>query len=213
MARGQLDPSADYEIESLKQAVSSDLELLRGFADEARRVPAKDDPKLIALVDALAKIAKDAADEALSDEDERNRRKVVVFSYFADTVDWLSDALPDRLRARSQASVYLDRTALLTGSKGNAEEILFGFCPVSMEAPIGRDNDRFDLVLTTDVLAEGVNLQQARHIVNFDLPWNPMRLVQRHGRSTELAAPMIASSCVATSPTVGWMRCWASRNV
>ena len=36
--------------------------------------------------------------------------------------------------------------------------------------------------MTTDVLAEGVNLQQARHIINYDLPWNPMRLVQRHGR-------------------------------
>jgi len=40
----------------------------------------------------------------------------------------------------------------------------------------------YDLVVTTDVLAEGVNLQQARNIVNYDLPWNPMRLVQRHGR-------------------------------
>ncbi len=37
-------------------------------------------------------------------------------------------------------------------------------------------------MVTTDVLAEGVNLQQARHIFNYDLPWNPMRLVQRHGR-------------------------------
>ena len=37
-------------------------------------------------------------------------------------------------------------------------------------------------MVTTDVLAEGVNLQQARHIINYDLPWNPMRLVQRHGR-------------------------------
>ena len=36
--------------------------------------------------------------------------------------------------------------------------------------------------MTTDVLSEGVNLQQARHIINYDLPWNPMRLVQRHGR-------------------------------
>ena len=37
-------------------------------------------------------------------------------------------------------------------------------------------------MLTTDVLAEGQNLQQCRNIINYDLPWNPMRLVQRHGR-------------------------------
>ena len=42
--------------------------------------------------------------------------------------------------------------------------------------------DRYDLLLTTDVLSEGVNLQQAGRIINYDLPWNPMRLVQRHGR-------------------------------
>jgi SNF2 family DNA or RNA helicase len=46
--------------------------------------------------------------------------------------------------------------------------------------------DRFDLLIATDVLAEGVNLQQSRHIVNYDLPWNPMHLVQRHGRIDRL---------------------------
>jgi hypothetical protein len=69
--------------------------------------------------------------------------------------------------------------ALATIARGSA---VWGFAPVSSEAPPGRDADRFDILVTTDVLAEGVNLQQARHIINYDLPWNPMRLVQRHGR-------------------------------
>ena len=43
-------------------------------------------------------------------------------------------------------------------------------------------SDDYDILITTDVLAEGVNLQQCCHIINYDLPWNPMRLVQRHGR-------------------------------
>jgi hypothetical protein len=60
--------------------------------------------------------------------------------------------------------------------------VLWGFAPRTTDAPDGRDKDLYDIVVTTDVLAEGVNLQQARHIVNYDLPWNPMRLVQRHGR-------------------------------
>ena len=42
--------------------------------------------------------------------------------------------------------------------------------------------DRYDLLFTTDVLSEGVNLQQAGRMINYDLPWNPMRLVQRAGR-------------------------------
>ena len=49
--------------------------------------------------------------------------------------------------------------------------------------------DRFDILITTDVLAEGENLQQCRHIINFDLPWNPMRLVQRNGRINRIGSP------------------------
>ena len=52
--------------------------------------------------------------------------------------------------------------------------------PQSMEST--NQSDDFDILITTDVLAEGVNLQQCCHIINYDLPWNPMRLVQRHGR-------------------------------
>ena len=58
-----------------------------------------------------------------------------------------------------------------------------------MKAPADRREDRYDLLISTDVLAEGVNLQQCRHIVNFDMPWNPMRLVQRHGRIDRIDSP------------------------
>ena len=77
----------------------------------------------------------------------------------------------------------------MTGSSGNTEDVLFGFAPVSSQAPKGRAEDKYDLLVATDVLAEGVNLQQARHIINFDLPWNPMRLVQRHGRIDRIGSP------------------------
>ena len=44
------------------------------------------------------------------------------------------------------------------------------------------DKDKYDIMIATDVLAEGMNLQQCSNIINIDLPWNPMRLIQRHGR-------------------------------
>jgi superfamily II DNA/RNA helicase len=62
-----------------------------------------------------------------------------------------------------------------------------GFAPISTEATASED--RFDVLIATDVLAEGVNLQQCRHIVNYDVPWNPMRLVQRHGRIDRIGSP------------------------
>src|SRR5664279_4733740 len=77
---------------------------------------------------------------------------------------------------------YRGRVAAISGSDGSKEEVLWGFAPRTTDAPPTRAADRFDIVVSTDVLSEGVNLQQARHIVNYDLPWNPMRLVQRHVR-------------------------------
>ncbi len=66
---------------------------------------------------------------------------------------------------------------------------MLGFAPVSAGAMAPDDQDLFDLLLSTDVLAEGMNLQQCRHVINYDLPWNPMRLVQRHGRIDRINSP------------------------
>jgi hypothetical protein len=127
----------------------------------------------------------------------RDDRKVLVFSYFADTVNYLQDHIEEIL-ADDRLAPYRDRVAFTTGtlrktpghgvSAGTVsqEEAVSGFAPKSGGAkdatgkPLAED--RFDLIISTDVLSEGVNLQQAHNIINFDLPWNPMRLVQRHGR-------------------------------
>ena len=84
------------------------------------------------------------------------------------------------------------RLVLVQGDESSAgisrEEAVFGFTPESSEAPEGC-RDAFDVLVTTDVLAEGMNLQQCRNIINYDLPWNPMRLVQRHGRIDRIGSP------------------------
>jgi superfamily II DNA/RNA helicase len=131
--------------------------------------------------------------EGISDEDTRNKRKVIIFSYFADTVDWIVTYVMDRLASDRNLAPYRGRLVAISGKKSyegvGREEAVFGFAPVSSEAPAGLDEDRFDVLVTTDVLAEGVNLQQARNIINIDLPWNPMRLVQRHGRVDRIGSP------------------------
>ena len=60
------------------------------------------------------------------------------------------------------------------------------FAPETAAPDAFNGNDSIDILIATDVLAEGVNLQQCRNIINYDLPWNPMRLVQRHGRIDRL---------------------------
>ncbi len=181
---GVTDDAARYDVARLGEHVRRDRDLLVSFASEARAVTRSDDPNLAVLIDELADIAAEAAAEGIGPEDVRDRRKVLIFSYYADTVDWVFEHLEDATQTDERLASYRGRIASLSGASGTGskESVLWGFAPRTTDAPEGFDDDLYDIVVTTDVLAEGVNLQQARHIINYDLPWNPMRLVQRHGR-------------------------------
>ena len=186
------DASA-YDMEGLRAAVRRDGDTLRMLSEGAASITPDRDPKLAALIQALAEIARQATREATDSVDEAQRRKVLVFSFFADTVRWVRDFLATELEGRADIAAYANRIAAVSGqddlSDVSRHEAVQGFAPVSMEAPDGQAVDRYDLLISTDVLAEGVNLQQCRHIINFDVPWNPMRLVQRHGRIDRIGSP------------------------
>lgn len=177
-----LEHAADYDVDALRQAVEADQELLRAFAAEAHTVTPDRDPKLARLRDELIEIARQAEDEGVVPSEQRDKRKVIIFSYFADTAGWIHRHLQNLTATDPELAAYRDRLTMVTGDAGDRRDVLWGFAPVSSEAPPSADEDRYDILVSTDVLAEGVNLQQARHIINMDLPWNPMRMVQRHGR-------------------------------
>jgi translation initiation factor 2 beta subunit (eIF-2beta)/eIF-5 len=178
--------TAGYDVPRLRADVEADRDLLRNFSQQAYAIRRDQDPKLDKLGEQLDQILKQAEKDANDEEDKRNKRKVLIFSYFADTVDWVTDYLIDLFARDKRYASYRGRLASVVGDESrygiSREAAVFGFVPISSEAPVGRDNDLFDVLVTTDVLAEGMNLQQCRHIINYDLPWNPMRLVQRHGR-------------------------------
>ena len=173
--------ASNYRLEELRAAVENDRDLLRSYEKQARKVNQANDPKLSVLADQLAEIAAEARDEVVGEPAVRDRRKVIIFSYYTDTVEWIHEYLQDAVNTRPDLEDYRGRIVTVTGSDGDVTRIVFGFAPESAEAPEGHA-DEYDVMISTDVLAEGVNLQQARHIINYDLPWNPMRLVQRHGR-------------------------------
>ena len=181
---GLTDDAAQYEVAQLRSHVERDRDLLRSFAATARTVTRVDDPTLAELVEQLAAIATEAESTGLGAGDTRDRRKVLIFSYYADTVDWIVEFLEEMSETDPRLAAYRGRIASLSGSTAapNKDAVVWGFAPRTTDAPQELNEDRYDIVVTTDVLAEGVNLQQARHIINYDLPWNPMRLVQRHGR-------------------------------
>ncbi len=182
----QAEDVSAYNIPRLTADVRSDLELLREMAAEAAKVRREADPKLAALIETLAAIAREAAREAVDEEDRRQKQKVLVFSHYEDTIDWIESHIAKAIEHDGRLAAYRGRVASVSGEdvRGGIprEKALHGFAPVSTGALPPDAADRFDLLLCTDVLAEGMNLQQCRNVVNFDLPWNPMRLVQRHGR-------------------------------
>ncbi len=187
------EPARGYDVPRLRAAVLADRALLERYRGRAAKVTAATDPKLAALRECVVDLARRAAHDGQSDDERRDNRKVLVFSYFAETVDWIVAYLRDAVASDADLEVYRGRMASVSGQKSRdgvtREDAVFGFAPRSTQAPPERAADLFDILVCTDVLAEGMNLQQCRNIVNFDLPWNPMRLVQRHGRVDRIGSP------------------------
>ena len=98
-------------------------------------------------------------------------KKAIVFTESTETAEYLYEQL---------GSIYGDRIVYYSGQSSPAlkVEIEESFNPKFKS----RDNDKYDLLITTDVLAEGINLHRANVLVNYDLPWNPTRIMQRVGR-------------------------------
>jgi len=166
-------PASAFRPEFLSD-VKSDLELLRVIETKLGELAGLADPKL----DALAAILIDTPAE-----------KVAIFCSFADTARYLEEQLtldPGRFGGRAFAAVI--------GTETEAEQRtrqLERFCPrsVSGDWDMEPPEDAVNLLLSTDVLSEGQNLQEAQSVVSFDMPWNPQRIVQRNGRVIRLMSP------------------------
>ncbi|MFC1531509.1 helicase-related protein, partial [Gemmatimonadota bacterium] len=121
--------------------------------------------------------------------------KVIVFSQFADTVRYLET----QLRARG-----VERMAGVTGTDDDPTSYAWRFSPVSNEkrdhVPAGQE---LRVLLATDVLSEGQNLQDGAVIVNFDLPWAIIRLVQRAGRVDRIGQNAEKILCYSFLPADG----------
>ena len=186
-------PARDFDGKKLRAAVEADLSKLLELRAKAAKITPDRDPKLKVLVRELERIAAQAKEEATDAIDEAQRRKVLLFSFFADTVEYVRDFLRREVERNPALASYRSRLIAVSGDDDledvSRQDAIYGFAPVSTEAPPGRDTDRYDILVTTDVLAEGVNLQQCRNIINLDIPWNPIRLVQRHGRIDRIGSP------------------------
>jgi superfamily II DNA/RNA helicase len=193
---GNTVPARGYNVARLRAAVRADRDLLHDLHTRAATVKPDSDPKLAALVEELLRIAREADKEGIDAADRRRKRKVLVFSSYEDTIDYIEGHLRDVIDADKRLAAYRGRMASVAGRASRhgvtRDDAVKGFAPETASGLLTKTNeesDRFDLLLSTDVLAEGMNLQECRNIINYDLPWNPMRLVQRHGRIDRIGSP------------------------
>ncbi len=121
--------------------------------------------------------------------------KVLVFTQFADTVQYLTDALSER---------GMTHIAPATGDSADPTALAYRFSPVSNDKrdTINRENE-LRVLISTDVLSEGQNLQDCSIVVNYDLPWAIIRLVQRAGRVDRIGQMSEDILCYSFLPAEG----------
>ena len=185
--------SASYRLGSLnvpklQRELRKDRENFQAILNQVRAV----DPERDAKLQELRRVLVEKEREAPKDKEGRPNRKALVFTTFSDTAKYLYENLEEWAR---EAGVSM---ALVAGSAGNRatagstrfEDILARFSPRSQGGADGEEADRrraeaseeIDIVIATDCLSEGQNLQDCDLVVNYDIHWNPVRLMQRLGR-------------------------------
>jgi superfamily II DNA or RNA helicase len=168
-------------IDQLAQDLRDDLQALRKVLTLCGEWNSGKDAKLNALWNLLSQ---KHADE-----------KVLIFTQFADTVRYLEE----QLRARG-----LTRVAGVTGDSDDPTALAWRFSPVSNEkrGQVGVDQE-LRVLIATDVLSEGQNLQDCAVVVNFDLPWAIIRLIQRAGRVDRIGQRAENILCYSFLPADG----------
>jgi len=172
---------ADLFHESLANDLRQDVGLLMRVLTDCGKWDWTRDEKLKALIELVSQTH---ADE-----------KVLIFTQFADTVAYLEDRLK---AAKVQAC------AGVTGNSANPTELAWRFSPVSNNKRERiQPSDELRVVIATDVLSEGQNLQDCAIIVNYDLPWAIIRLIQRAGRVDRIGQHSDKILCYSFLPAEG----------
>lgn len=163
-----------YNVIALKEDIKRDLEIINIILKQLKFLE-DEDTKLTALIDLLKKI----------DKDRKSDKKVLIFSYFADTVNYLEE----KMEKLSNGLVNKVNAAFLSTKNRNESNTLAGrFSPKSKKYTIEDSEIELNYLFSTDILSEGQNLQDCGIIINYDLHWNPVRMIQRNGRINRLGS-------------------------
>jgi hypothetical protein len=185
----ELDPEL-YDVDEILKDTFDDLSEVAGFLEELKQFEPKHDDKLKALIKLLR------TDPVLK------KHKVLVFSEFAETARYLRSQLTE---AGIEGVHEID-----SGSKTSRAAIIRRFAPyyngLSSDLLAQAGESEIRVLISTDVLSEGLNLQDATRLINYDLHWNPVRLMQRIGRVDRRMNPETEAKLLADHPEQAALR-------
>lgn len=190
----------DMDYLTWQRDLQTDFETLALLLGMVADITPGHDSKLQTLLQTLAEKQRDPLN--------KDNRKVLIFTAFSDTAQYLYE----------QVGAYMLRsfglhTALVTGSvegrstvpkfKADLNNVLTCFSPVSKDrAALMPDGPDIDILIATDCISEGQNLQDCDCVINYDIHWNPVRLVQRFGRIDRIGSRNVVIQMINFWPDV-----------
>ena len=173
----------EYDVEEMMAETFLDLDQIVKFLEEARKFEPNHDDKLRKLIRLLRS-------KALVDQ------KILIFTEFADTARYVRRHLDE---ASIEGIEQVD-----SATKKNRADVIERFAPYynGLSSPELAERNRAEIrvLISTDVLSEGLNLQDASRMINYDIHWNPVRLMQRIGRVDRRMNPHVEKRLVADHP-------------
>ncbi len=178
---------ADMDLPSWEHDLQVDVQIIEALLASMHKVTPADDAKLQHL--------KALVLDKIANPINPGNKKVLIFTAFADTADYLYANLAPDLQSLLQI-----HTGKVTGSGGpkstlkksyDFQELLTLFSPRSKEKALvlPQEPAEVDVLIGTDCISEGQNLQDCDYLVNYDIHWNPVRIIQRFGRVDRIGSP------------------------
>ncbi len=171
---------ADMDVRGWREHLAADRHIVHTLTEAMEKVTSAEDAK---LQDLLQRVLAKAAQPL-----NGTNKKVLVFTAFADTANYLYDNLSSAALARGGMHTGIvtgsDRPRSTLAKSYDFQSILTLFSPRSKEKALTMPNEaaEIEFLVATDCISEGQNLQDCDYLINYDIHWNPVRIIQRFGR-------------------------------
>ena len=172
---------SDMDYVSWRDALKKDVDVLELTTLMVKDITPEHDTKLQTLL----KLMSDKIENPINP----GNKKIIVFSAFSDTTDYLYENVSKFIKNKygletALVSGAVEGKCTIKGFKNTLNDVLMSFSPISKDRKVIKPGckDDIDILIATDCISEGQNLQDCDYLVNYDIHWNPVRIIQRFGR-------------------------------